>query len=568
MLDGDLEALENLGRCKVDSCPLNPRSSSVPGSGGVIKLCLLAISNLLFHNATFAESLPPVPATVSFSPTSPGIAINPAFCGLSYGKDMFTNNFLTATNTALINMFSQISPAVLRIGGDTTDLTCWNGLGGLPAITPGQIDRFAGFIKALPANWHVLYGINMSVNKPTNAAAEASYVAASLGSSLLGFEIGNECDLYHQNGIRSTNYDYAKFLPQWRALAAGITKGVPGWAITNSGHGWVLTGPSDFFDTGDYALPFAQDESNVISMLTTHYYATSADSTNATMDFLLAPDPNLPAAASNLAAAANGAKLALGARCDECGSLANAGIPGVSDGFGSALWTLDFMFTEAIHGSQGVNFHGGGDGPGYTPIAADGSIVVQARPEFYGLKMFSLAAQGSAIPAEVTLASNIDFSAYGVRQADGGIRAVLNNKATKAVLVSISLGSNVTAAGALELTGPDLDSTNGYTLGGAEIGPDGSWTGGVQYVVSATNNQIMLTVPPITAVLLTPVKTPRLDFSGTGKNGVSLVLSWTSPGFSLQASKDPCGPFIDVTNVSPYVVHTTNSQLFYRLTGC
>jgi hypothetical protein len=42
-------------------------------------------------------------------------------------------------------------------------------------------------------------------------------------------------------------------------------------------------------------------------------------------------------------------------------------------------------------------------------------------------------------------------------------------------------------------------------------------------------------------------------------------LSWTSPGFSLQASKDPCGPFIDVTNVSPYVVHTTNSQLFYRL---
>ena len=62
-----------------------------------------------------------------------------------------------------------------------------------------------------------------------------------------------------------------------------------------------------------------------------------------------------------------------------------------------------------------------GYGTGYTPIADNGTTVVQARPEFYGLKMFSLAAPGQVIPAIVSLGSNINFTAYGVREANGAI---------------------------------------------------------------------------------------------------------------------------------------------------
>jgi len=190
----------------------------------------------------------------------------------------------------------------------------------------------------------------------------------------------------------------------------------------------------------------------------------------------------------------------------ECGSFYNGGAPNVSDAYGTALWSLDFMFTLALNGCQGLNFHGGGSGTGYTPIADNGTTVVQARPEFYGLKMFSLLSQGNVIPATVSLASNINFTAYGVRRVNGGISAMLNNKETNNyVQVSINLGASVTAAQWMELTGPALDSTNGYTLGGAAINPDGSWAGGVQAVIAATNGQLSLIVPPITAVLLNPV---------------------------------------------------------------
>ena len=88
------------------------------------------------------------------------------------------------------------------------------------------------------------------------------------------------------------------------------------------------------------------------------------------------------------------------------------------------------------------------------------------------------------------------------------ICALLNNKETNDdVQVTINLGPNVTAAQMIELTGPALDSTNGYTLGGAAINADGSWTGGVQSVIPATNGQLTVTVPPISAVLLNPVVT-------------------------------------------------------------
>ena len=63
---------------------------------------------------------------------------------------------------------------------------------------------------------------------------------------------------------------------------------------------------------------------------------------------------------------------------------AQGGVTNVSNAHGSALWTLDYMFTCALNGCEGVNFHGGGQGPGYTPIADNGTTVVEARPEFYG----------------------------------------------------------------------------------------------------------------------------------------------------------------------------------------
>ena len=133
-----------------------------------------------------------VNATVSFSPTNIGFPLNPAFGGLSYEKLEMTKGFFTSNNVPLVKLFSQIGPAVLRIAGGTVDTTGWAGISNTIPITAAEVDTLAGFVKALPTNWSVIYGINLESNTPANCAAEATYAANALGSRLFGFEIGNE----------------------------------------------------------------------------------------------------------------------------------------------------------------------------------------------------------------------------------------------------------------------------------------------------------------------------------------------------------------------------------------
>jgi hypothetical protein len=336
----------------------------------------------------------------------------------------------------------------------------------------------------------------------------------------------------------------------------------------------VLTGPASAYNNNEYTVPFARDEARVIATVTQHYYRANGQDPSSTLALLLQPDPDVPVTVSNIVAAATAAKLPLGFRMDECGSFYNGGAPNVSDAYGTALWTLDFMFTCALNGCQGVNFHGGGNITGYTPIADNGSTVLQAQPEFYGLKMFSLVPQGSVIPAAIALGTNINFTAYGVQRLGGGISAVLVNKETNySVQVSINLGTMVAEAQLIELTGPALDSTNGYTIGGAEIDADGSWTGGVQSVTATTNGQLTITVPPISAVLLNPV-VPGANII-LSVSGNLLNLSWPSnyTGWALQSNSAGLAstngwftvPGSSSSNTMQITIEPSNASVFYRM---
>lgn len=468
-------------------------------------LCSIVSAQIIASNDfALGSAADTVNATVSFSPWNKGLPLNPAFNGLSYEKLEIADGFFTSNNVALVKLFSMIGPAVLRIGGGTADQTGWNGISNTIPITASEVDTFTGFIKALPANWSVIYGINLFSNTPANGAAEATYVANALGPRLLGFEIGNEPEFGFSK--------YSTYLGRWRSLATAITKTVPGWAINNGGVGWTL----DDADAGQgqlqkYTDRLASDESGVVSLLTQHYYRAAGKSDKDTMPLLLQPDPFLLKLVNNIVRAAAG-HCPLGARISECASYSAGGVPGVSDAYGAALWSLDFMFTVALNGGQGVNFHGGGRSP-YSPLRDRHMVVTRVGPEFYGLKIFSLLPPGNVIPATVTRAANLNFTAYGVRRADGAISAVLNNKDTsKTVVVTVNLGPGVTRAQLIELTGPSLYSTRGFTLGGAAINPDGSWNGGVQAVLTATNGQLTVYVPPISAILLNPVSANTSNF--------------------------------------------------------
>ena len=456
--------------------------------------------NYLTLAATGTRTTTTVNESVTFAAT--GHPFGSAFIGLSYEKLQMTNaNYFNSNNLPLLNLLSLMGPVVVRISGATVDTTGWNGISNTIPITSAQVDRLAGFFNALPGGVSVIYGIDYLHNTPVNCEAEAVYVHNALGSRLYGFEIGNEPEFY-------PGFSYGAFVPRWRSLAAAITNHVSGWAVTNGGNGWVLAGA----DAGQGQLaaitdPFANDESGRVSLLTQHYYSAAGGLPGDTMQAMLAPDPFLLTLSANIASAASSGNIARGARIGECGSYSAGGTLDVSDVYGSALWALDFMGTAATNSVQGVNFHGGGRSP-YSPIADDGAGNVTAvHGELYGMALFSIIPPGVAKSAIISPAPSINFSAYGVMldTANAAYALLINKEVNDTVATTVHLGSQASSAAMITLTSPNLYCSTGYTLGGAPINLDGSWTGSVQSVLSAPGGVLTVSVPPISAVLLIPI---------------------------------------------------------------
>jgi hypothetical protein len=407
----------------------------------------------------------PVPGTVTVSRGTPAGHVGPGFAGLSYEKAHLTDAYFSGSNAALIAMCKLLGAGVLRIGGNAVDATNW--MPGATPVAPGSVgsqigtvdvDNLAAFLDA--SEWKTLYGINLKTNTPATAADEATYAAGKLGSSLIGFEIGNELDLFGQA--------YADVLTNWNAEEQAIKA-----AVRNAQFLGPDTGGTGSGSYNGWTVPFASDEAGSIFLLTQHYYRGNGMSATSTMSQLLAPDPGLPALLDAVSNAASSNNLQGAFRLSEANSFYNHGAPGVSDALGAALWSIDFLFATALHGGTGVNFHGGGPGqdpkhPGvpfyYSPIEEANSQVVGAKPIFYGLLLFSLAGTGDLYSTTAT-AGALNVSAFSVAQSDGSINVVLNNKdATTPVQASVDMGGAVSAAEAIYLQGSSLTATSGVTL--------------------------------------------------------------------------------------------------------
>ena len=443
---------------------------------------------------------PVMAATITVDPTATLGAIGPGFVGLSYEKSHLGEGYFRGDNAALIAMVDLLGPSVLRVGGNSVDETVWPTYdAGAPApdaaapavITPAMVDGLAAFAKA--ADWKVIYGVNLKLSSPAVAEAEARYAAADLGSALYGFEIGNECDLYTQVASSPGTWDYDAFTADWSRFAAAIRAGTPGAP---------LTGPASAGHYATWTVPFAAAESASILLLTQHYYRANGQLATSTIDFLLTPDTALPTELAALSVAAATNDIADGYRLAECNSFYNGGAPGISDAYGTALWAIDFLFTNAEHGSTGVNFHGGGDAAGYTPIADAQGKVVGARPIFYGMLLFAKAGQGLVLETTGDPTA-INFSSYAIGLAGSQKSIVLSNKdRTTTVHATVNVGAALASAEATWLAGPSLDATTGVTLGGAAVGGDGSFAPGAPEALPTSGTTFTVDVPPASAVLV------------------------------------------------------------------
>jgi hypothetical protein len=461
-------------------------------------------------------SAPITQASLSVTPTSAG-SVGPAFAGLSYEKSsLYESPYLfSPSNSNLVNLFKRIGPSILRIGGNSVDRNVWNPNGtGQTAgqIAPADVNALAAFVKA--AGWQCLYGINLggagphpytsgpitAVTSPQLAAAEVAYAATEFGSSLFGIEIGNECDLYGSTYFNGVTWNVSTFESLWSEYRDSILNEIPGVNVT---------GPADASNEASWTVPFGEWATKTdITLLTQHYYRGNGQATTSTAANLITPDPTLVA---DLGVLRGGAQnIGVPFRISECNSYYNGGANGVSDAYCSSLWVIDFLFDCALGGSSGTNFHGGGNGDGYTPIADSGGAVVEARPEYYGILFFTLASQGTLYTTSLSGTSNLNITAYAVKTASGAWNLIIVNKdGTQNLQLAISLPQAASTATLLELTqlssgasGPSLSATSGVTIQGASVGVDGSFTPAAAYTLSATGSQFTCYVPALSAVLV------------------------------------------------------------------
>jgi hypothetical protein len=457
------------------------------------------------------------------------------FTGLSYETAQLADpHFFSPQNTELIGLLRRLGAhGVLRVGGNTSEFAFWTPGGAdtktlgskvaeaksrgwkepPSAVTPEAIRNLAKFVQA--AGWTLIWGLNLGKGSPGDAAEEAASVGKFVGGRLVAFQIGNEPDLYHNNGLRPKNWTFDDYLKQWRDYALAVQQRVP--------HA-KFAAPDVALRT-EWITSFAAQAADQIVMLTGHYYAEGPPTDpRMTLGRLLHADPRLEADIPKIMKAARDARLPF--RMAEGNSCYQGGKPGVSNTLGSAVWGADFMLHLAQAGYAGVNFHGGsrsvikaglgGRLPGaslekhgaatypgsfYTPIAGNLEVGFAARPLFYGMMLGEKFAGAKMVETKLE-AGGANLTSYAARTANGFLVAIFNKDLSRAAHVAVAPGRTWLQAHLWRLSASAPESTEGVTLAGAEVGHSGTWKPSREEVVTRSENGYSISLQPCTAALV------------------------------------------------------------------
>lgn len=465
-----------LGMCK-------PAGSSAPDQGaGDLALPPTVVSALVSKNAS--TTLP-----TSFVGFSLDWSAVPAQLGVPR----------TGANPALAQLLQNLIVGghglpLLRIGGDSQDHAWWNPTGAArpPGVTldlnQDHLDALIGLNEVTNARF--LLGLNLAASDPALPGNLVKAVQAALPSSaVLGYELGNEPDLYAQNGTRSPTYafgDYSTELGTQMGALLPLFGGshplaLPAWA----GLSWG----ANFSElTGTYG--------NSVDLITMHASPLDVCGKSATdSDYPKLHDLLVDSASANLAAGympAIAATLRAG-RAFRIGSAVSArcgGATGVSNTFASALWAVDLLFNFWSLGASGVLFENGDTSAAAMKFIASTdangmvSFTAQVLPLYYGLLLFAYAAGGKSqlLPTPTITDANIRVWATSDLQDFAGvpgphIRAlVINKDITASGTAHLSVSSAMARpATLLRMTAPSSDSQQGIQIGGQTF--DGSTDG-------------------------------------------------------------------------------------------
>jgi hypothetical protein len=392
----------------------------------------------------------------------------------------------------VLGLLTVDAPLVLRIGGDSADRSLWSPVSELPEwayeLTPGWLSKVRHVVAITGSR--VILNLNYVTATPTIAARWARAAEANLPrGSIVGFEIGNEPDIYsHRDwlqataaGLRGTGLralphrmtpsDYAADFPQYshalRRVAPGASLLGPALAEPGINARWV-------------SVLLARAHPG-LSAITVHRYPYSA---------CVAPSsPKYPTIARVLSSSATigmarslrqvvriAARAGLPVRVTELNSVTCGGTAGVSNTFATALWAPDALFSLVRAGVIGADVHVRADAINRAFALTDRGLV--ARPLLYGLLTFvrTIGPDSKLLSLDLRARPRLHLKAWAVLVRGNILHVLLIDKGRRSAGIALALPA--TAPLSMErLLAPSVRSTAGVTLGGQRLAPDGRWVG-------------------------------------------------------------------------------------------
>ena len=141
------------------------------------------------------------------------------------------------------------TPPKIRVGADSEDHTVWS-----PTVTinedtfppPNTItpypeatkivvgDEYYALSRFLPTGTHMVWGVNFGADNATNAVNMAKSILKAFASSAVKaagvvldrIEVGNEADLYKNNGLRPSNWTVDEYVTDWENIAGAVVQAV------------------------------------------------------------------------------------------------------------------------------------------------------------------------------------------------------------------------------------------------------------------------------------------------------------------------------------------------------
>jgi hypothetical protein len=479
--------------------------------------------------------------TVSLGPPQPVIGLPRSFLG--YSIEVFDVGFDARYLPLLERAFALIripgdGPQVLRVGGNSTDQGYWHRA--LPVGRPPSFAIDHTWLSDLrrivrPLHLRVILGLNAISGSPAMAAGLARETVGELPArSVIGFEIGNEPDLYSHrfDGARAAAIFRGRTPVQRDAIltadgyannfgdyAAALRRAVPGIGLAGPAIANPLAGRS-------WLTQLVARDHQSLGLLTEHRYPLSAcfhDPSSPyfpTIGRLLSERSSAGMAASVAPTLALAHRDGLRLRLTEFNSVSCLGRSGVSNTFATALWAPDALFELLRAGVDGVNLHLRTFSINAPFLFTRDGFV--ARPAVYGLALFARALGPGARLLAVHLrgARLWHLKVWAVLVERHELRLLVLEKGPAPVRMTLALPGSHGPARVERLLAPSVRATRGVTLAGQSLGPDGRWVGRrVTQQLADDPAGYALALPGYSAALVT-VRVGSLPREGIPRQGL------------------------------------------------